>query len=292
MVEAGIALSQIAVEAGLKKRELQTWFENREPSEQIEARLIGWIRDVQLSNSEIEPWVSTETTQKIMGALEFAKSTPTIVVIYGGAGVSKTTTAIRYVDSHSIRVGEGKAYYVSASRWIKSPTAILEAIAERIGLYAGAYRNEKLAKSILEKVGTGDLLVIDEAQHLDADALDGIRYFFDEGGIGIAYLGNEMVHTRISGRGRSAAFAQLHSRVGMRLHIAVPTEADVDTLLEAWMVSGRQERDLGQKIGRQPGGLRTLTQVLRQSRIVARAIKRSVDYKIMFSAADSLGING
>lgn len=294
MIDTGVSLSRIAVETGVKRQDLQSWLDCKPDADKAEKRLSIWFEELDRGVAdESEPgWVETPTSIRIIGALEFARVTPTIAIIFGGAGVSKTLTALRYVDNrHS--AGKNRVYYVCAARWIRSPTAILQEIGTAIDPYlaASAYRNDSLARGILGKLGFGDLLIIDEAQHLDADALDGIRYFHDEGGIGIVYQGNTDVYTRISRKGRRAAFAQLHSRVGMRLHIPTPQEGDADAVLEAWRVSGRNERRYAQQIASLPGGLRTLTQVLRQARIVARGMKRPVDQNVMRAAAESLNID-
>jgi DNA transposition AAA+ family ATPase len=229
-------------------------------------------------------FVETPTTRKITDAFDFARRTPTIAVVYGGAGVSKTITARRYVKSDRY-----SCYYVAASRWIRSPTALLQELAEAVGAYGRAYRNDSIAKAILERTKPGDLFIIDEAQHLDVDSLDGIRHFHDQGGIGLCYLGNEMVYRRISGAGRSAAFAQLHSRIGLRLHVASPSQGDVDAILDGWGVKGRQEREYAQQIASRPGGIRKLTQILRNTCIIARGMKRPLDQRLMREAAAKLG---
>jgi hypothetical protein len=244
------------------------------------------------SGKEVEvsepAWVETPTSTKIMAALEFARTTPTIAIVFGAAGCSKTTAARHYAEGR--KWGKGSAYYVCAGRFNRSPTAILHLIAEAVGDYVGGYRNDTIARSVLERVSERSLFIIDEAQHLDADALDGVRYFFDAGKVGIAYLGNEEVYTRISRKGRRAAFAQLHSRVGMRLHVQRPTDEDVDAVLAAWGIRGRRERDYALQIASQPGGLRTLSQVLRQASIYAAETKRTVDRGILSAAAEMLGL--
>ncbi len=298
MIDAGESLPRIAIETGVKRQDLQSWLDSKPVADRVERRLSVWFEDVdRVASDESEPeWVETPTSTRIIGALEFARVTPTIAIIFGGAGVSKTTTALHYLTNRKPE-DEGHVYYVCAARWIRSPTAILQEIAEAIDghLASNAYRNDSLARGIWRKLRHGDLLIIDEAQHLDADALDGIRYFHDdqekEEGIGIAYLGNQEVYSRISRKGGRAAFAQLHSRVGMRLHIPAPREGDADAVLETWGIAGRNERQYAQQIASLPGGLRTLTQVLRQARIVARGMKRPVDQNVMRAAADSLGIN-
>lgn len=294
MIDAGMTTARIAVEAGVKRVALQAWLDAKATDEKIERRLMAWFDDIDGANAdESEPgWVETPTSAEIMAALEYARVNATISLIYGGAGVGKTQTAVQYTSGRS-DPNECRAYYVTAARWIRSPTAILQAIAESIAasLAAYAYRTDTLAKAVLMNLRSGDLIIIDESQNLDADALDGIRYFLDEGQVGICYLGNEAVHSRISGKGRRAEFAQLASRVGMRLHISVPKEGDADVLLEAWGISGRAERQYAQQIACRPGGLRSLVQVLRQARVIARGMKQAVDQRVMRAAADALSFD-
>lgn len=303
ILEAGLPVQRLAVETGIKRLELLAWLDGRNNDQSIQDSVAEWFRQSdEEAVKQTEPdWVETPTSLDIQDALRYAQITPTISLIYGGAGVSKTTTAKRYAETHgghaqygweSIPRSQGRVYYVSAAKWVRTPVAILQAISVAVGAGdAHAYRNDQLAKVILGVLNQGDLLIVDEAQHMEPDALDGIRYFHDEGGIGVAYLGNEEVYTRINGRTRKATFAQLSSRVGMRLHIELPTAGDVDGILEAWGVSGKQAREFAHRVALRPGALRSLTQVLRQSRVLAAGMHKPVDAGIMKSAAARLDPN-
>lgn len=57
--------------------------------------------------------------------------------------------------------------------------------------------------------GTQGLLIVDEAQHLSAGAIDQLRAVHDRAEVGLALLGNEEVWSRIDGGGRKAQ-AQLN----------------------------------------------------------------------------------
>lgn len=290
MLDAGVTVARVAIESGNNKRDIEFWLEGKPCAVEVEQRIDVWFEEMDQAGNDAEPdLVATTTSQQIAGALEFARRTPSIALIYGGAGLGKTTTAKRYAGE---RGRDGRSFYVTASRWTRTPTAILYAIYEAVFGRgpADAYRTGTLQSEILSSIWPGDLLIIDEAQHLDPAALDGIRTFYDESGMGIAYLGNEMVFTRINGKGRAAAFAQLSSRVGRRLHVVSPKDADVDAVLGSWKIVGRQEREYGQLVAHRPGGLRTLTNVLRQSRILARGLDRPVDHKVMRASAKSLGL--
>lgn len=305
LLEAGLSPQRLAVETGIKRPDLIAWLEGRNDENNISLQFAEWFRQSdEDARKQTEPtWVETPTSLAIIDALRYAQLTPTISLIYGGAGVSKTTTALRFLHNSGevessyansgIRQRHGRnVYYVTAAKWVRTPVAILQAISEAISTYSiQAYRNDQLAKAILRALDPGDLLIIDEAQHLEADALDGIRYFHDEGGIGIAYLGNEEVYTRINGRTRKATFAQLSSRVGMNLHIELPTEGDVDAILEAWGVVGRQTREVAHNIALRPGGLRGLVQVMRQSRLIAAGMRKPVDALILKATAMRLNPN-
>lgn len=252
------------------------------------------ILEVPHNRAEIQaeaefPIAVTPSCGQIENALEFARTTPSISIVYGPAGVSKTTAALRYVENSRTANGWRSAHYVSAGEFNRSPSAILKLIAEKLDIYGRAYRSDDLARGILERLAPNSLIVIDEAQHLSPAALDGLRWFLDEGGIGLAYLGNETVFTRISRGARSEMFAQLHSRVGMLVRIT-PSAADVEAILDAWQVKGSDERAYALEIAKEPGGLRVLTHVLRQTRLAAFAMKRAVDVSLMRTARAARGL--
>lgn len=212
-----------------------------------------------------------------------------LVLAYGGAGVGKTTAATRYADEHR---EYGKAAYLINLLGVKTPTQMLHTIAEGIRAPAsmGAYRNVSLMRALGEYLNSSEMLILDESQSLRPDALDILRFFLDSSGVGLALLGNELVFSAIAGKNRRAMFAQLHSRVGMRLHIPHPTEADADAVLAAWGIVDGPGKDYGRQIALGPGGLRQLAQVLRQTRIAAAATKRAMDHQLMYAAASALGL--
>ena len=256
------------------------------------------IKPPEAATDYAEPeWVDTPTSANIRTALMYAQSTPTIALIHGGAGLGKTHAARRYLAEKSRKSewfpgGHPTVYMVTAHPGLSTVASALCAINEAMGRSGDAYRNDAMARQILRAVNPGDLLIVDEAQHLDIKALDQIRHFHDVGGIGVAYLGNDVIHTRINGRGRQAAFlGPLASRVGMRLPIARPTEDDVSAILKAWNVAGKKETDYALRIGLGSGGLRGLTQVLRQAAFIAKSMNRVLDARVMHTAVSNLGFN-
>lgn len=232
--------------------------------------------------------IQTPSHRKIQRCCTHAQN-GALVLIYGGAGVGKTTAAARYVNDHQ---EYGKTAYHINLLGVKSPAAMLHTIAEgvRAPISVGAYRNVSLMRALADHLGSGDLLILDEAQSLRPDALDAARFFLDSRNIGLVLMGNELIFSTIAGKNRRAVFAQLHSRVGMRLHLPHSTEADADAVLSAWGVSESSGRDYGRQVALGPGGLRQLAQVLRQARIAAIATRRALDHQLMHAAASALGL--
>jgi DNA transposition AAA+ family ATPase len=115
------------------------------------------------------------------------------------------------------------------------------------------------------------VLVIDEAQWCSEGALEELRAIHDETGCGLVLAGNREVLTRLEGKQRAAAYAQLFSRISFRHVIERPEPEDVNTLLDAWNVTNPKERDYLARIASRPGGggLRQMSKVLELASITA-----------------------
>lgn len=286
LVESGLSTTRVAVETGITVETLESWLRGA-GAEDIDERLAAWLAEREQAAAAQEPgYFDTPTAERIFQALDAARESAGISLIYGGAGCGKTTAAKRYVDHANRRTYNRPVYYVRASAFVTTPTAILEEIAEAMGLYGNAYRLMTLVRDIRRKLYPGDLLIVDEAQYLEPKALDALRDFTGEPCLaGLAYLGNEEVHTRIDGVGRRARFAQLSSRVVDRVHVPAPTESDVDAFLAAWGIAGKREREFAVLLGTTSGGLRVLEQVVRQARKIAHLTRTKVDIKLLKATA-------
>lgn len=246
---------------------------------------------VAIAHAEPE-WVNTPTSMEIESALQYAQSQPTVALIHGGAGLGKTLSLRRYQEQNTYKENgfRKNVYVITAHPAMKTVTSVLREIAKAIGRGDDACRSDTLARRIEETLRFRDLLIVDEAHDLEIDALNMIRYFHDTVGIGLAYLGNDEVHTRINGRGRKAAMlGPLSSRLGVQCHIPQPTKEDVTAILSAWKVAGSAELELGLQIGQGRGGLRSLTQVLRQAAAIANGRNSSLDHRAMRDAALTFG---
>lgn len=187
-----------------------------------------------------------------------------MVVIATGAGMSKTST-IRHYQASVSNVWV-TTIAPSSAGVMNMQQKTLASLGERDAVGPP----NKLTGMIIDKVrGTGGLMIFDEAQHLSEKALEEIRGWHDETGIGIALSGNIKVLNRLEGGNRRDDFAQIFSRIAHRLVRPQPLQGDADALAEAWGLTDeacfRAVRDICMK----PGALRSATYALELAFMVA-----------------------
>lgn len=267
----GLSLTGLSQLTGVGKTRLSQWLKGKYPGDNaaIDADVGRWLESREAA-AEMEgqlpaapEWVETTSARSVLGALRFAQMAEAVCVVYGGAGVGKTTTIRRY------RSQSPNVWVVTATPACASTGALLKRIAQALGMRTTG-TVDALESAIIERVReTRGLLVIDEAQHLTHRALDGVRSIHDAAGVGLALVGNEVVYAQLTGGSRAIGFAQLFSRVAKRVRLAKAKDADVLAILDAWGIGGKEARQFCLGIGRRPGALRGLSQTLRLSTMFA-----------------------
>jgi hypothetical protein len=269
----GLSLTGLSQLTGVGKTRLSQWLKDKYPGDNaaIEADIRRWLESREAASAldgqmpTAPEWVETPTARAVLSALSFAQMAEAVSVVYGGAGVGKTTTIRRY------RQQAPNVWVVTATPAVSAPGPILTRIAQTLGIRTtGAVH--VIEANIIERVReTRGLLVIDEAQHLTHRALDAVRSIHDAAGIGLALVGNEIVYSQLTGGSRSVGFAQLFSRVAKRVRLSRAKDTDVTALLQAWGITDKEARQLCLGIGRRPGALRGLSQTLRLASMFAAA---------------------
>lgn len=194
-------------------------------------------------------YVETTVAQRVTEAITYCHLQGKIAVVYGDAGVGKTQAVRAYLRDNSLAIG------ITVSPSYASITGVNELIAEQLGVRERVAR--KIYAEIISKLkGSGRVLIIDEAQHLTVRALNHLRCISDESGVGIAFVGNEEVYTKMKGSGK-ADFAQLFSRIGMRREVLTVTTTldDIKKVFSEACLDG-DALELLYKIARTNYGLR------------------------------------
>lgn len=292
MHAGGVTQAELARQTGLSQSALSQWFNGSYKGDNaaVQAKLVAWLatRATQPAATNEAPapqWVDTPTGRAITKALTFARNRPAIAVIYGGAGVGKTTALRRFARTAQ------NVWVATASPAISSMAAMLRELCRVMELSGAGWKNQSLSADIVRHLsGSRGLLIVDEAQHLSVPALEQLRYIYDQSATGLVLSGNERVFSQLSGgHVRSADFAQLYSRLGRRLRVSLPSEGDIDAVLDAWGVTGRAERAYAKQIASLPGGLRGLFNLLEEARLAAHGTEQAIDVRLMRMAWADLG---
>ncbi|MCM1234870.1 MAG: AAA family ATPase [Ruminococcus flavefaciens] len=166
-------------------------------------------------------YVETSISRDVTNAIKYSHLQGKISVVYGDAGIGKTMAFKNYLEQNSLAIG------ITISPTYASITGVNEKLADQLGVRERVSRRQTM--EIINKLrGSGRVVVIDEAQHLTVRALNHLRCISDESGVGICFIGNDEVYSKLKGSGR-ADFAQLFSRIGMRKQVLVSgiTKQDV-----------------------------------------------------------------
>lgn len=289
----GMSVSEAARQSGVANSTLAAWLaakytgDNARVAHQVELWLATREQETaaRLAMPALPGYVETPTAEAFGALFGHAQYTPDIVTATGAPGVGKTSSAREYRRTHS------NVWLLTADPSCASPFAILEFLAEVVGIYEPS--PSRRMRAVVKKLqGTQGLLIVDEAQHLSIGALEQLRAVHDKAEIGLAYVGNEDVHARLAGGGRRAQFAQLSSRVGMRLMRQRPLAADVDALLAAAGIDGTAERKLLRAIASKPGALRSMSKVLRVAHMQASADETAIESRHLQEAWARLSDSG
>ena len=207
-------------------------------------------------------FVPTPTSLTFIDCLKQAQYIADMVVIACAAGVGKTTSCRHYQDTHP------QVWMMTADPSTTSALRVMARLCDTLGVreLSAAARPQR---AIGKMAGSGGLLIVDEAQHLSIQALEQLRFVYDQAGVGLALVGNQDVWSGVDGGGRKSHMAQLFSRVGMRVVETRAKRRDADALLDAMGVDDEAVRKLLRVIARKPGALRGMVKVLRVARMRA-----------------------
>lgn len=228
---------------------------------------------------DVPPFYSTETTDQLERMLGFAQRGQMVAAALE-AGCSKTTEAKHYAEVYT------NVIYVEVRKSASAPNNLLKLILSALGVSAPSTGTYDMSRQICEQLKkmTTPLLIIDEAQHLNEASLEEIRSWNDDIGVGIALFGNIGVLQKLS------RYAQLYSRLSLKLVRRCPLPADVEAMADAWSISSPAIREELLKICAKLGGLRNGTKTLQLAWMIAASAGKDLSVDHVRSAWQELDV--
>lgn len=278
---SGTSKVRIANETGLSIRSID-WVIERDHRFGINAEtgfsefealslLETWLNEEDSASPNLESALAlTPTYRRISALIRMTHEHKLFSAITGDVGIGKSNAAQTYAAANPKTITNAGTVYVEFKGTDAKPSAALNRIFEAIpGMGLAAHRQDRLMDAIAQAMKPGDLLIVDECNHLHerdgrfGRALDIIRNLFDACRIGIVMIGNPDFSAGVWGD-RQDDFAALVSRTE-RHDFPQTTVEDVDVWLNWAGLTGKAIRNAAIKIGARPGprgGLRALHKVL------------------------------
>ncbi|MCL1162491.1 AAA family ATPase [Shewanella chilikensis] len=281
--EGCITQSQLAKEIGNSGAVISQYLKGNYGGDvdAVTEKLSHWLNMRKTRNSQIVApgFVETQTAKQILNALNYAHAAELISVVFGASGVGKSTTCRQYINSNN------NCWMITASPAVSGIGECLYEIALELGMDDAPKRKGSLSRAIKRRLtGTGGLLIVDEADHLDYPSLEALRILQEQTGIGMVLVGNNRVYSQLTGGRRNEDFARLFSRVSKKVGIHKAKQNDVNAIANAWQISDQPARNLLQKIAERPGALRNLNQVLRLAATMANGVGKAIDEALIKQA--------
>lgn len=273
MDDHGLSQMAAAREMGTSAATLGRWLADTYEGDvaRVTAKVQRWLetraetRRLTLTPAGLDSHTALAVTDDVMATLAHAQATGDIVLVHGRSGAGKSWAAARYV------AGRAGAHALTISAGIASLPGLYGRVARAVGAggrHGSALETEDAILARLE--GRQALLVIDEAQHLNARLLDALRGLRDLSGAGLALIGDDTIRMTL------ARCPQVTGRIGVRTALGAPPEIDVRTLMAG--VLGREptraEITMGLTTAAGPGGLHALRRLMARAWMIARAETR------------------
>lgn len=210
------------------------------------------------------PFMKLRGASEIIDTLLWAQLCPDLVMITLGAGMGKTETCRHF------ELSRRHVYRATVSENTKTVHGMLTELAEE--LEVREHNPAKLARAIGNKIrraGDGTLLIVDEGQHLNDEAINQLRHFVDVYKCGVAIVGNAEVYTRFSKAKQGRSYAQLKSRIGKRLQRHEPFADDLAAYVKAWGIEDADCTKFLLGIGKKGGAYRQIDKTMKLATMIA-----------------------
>ena len=167
--------ARIAKEAGFSATVMSQWLASNYPgdNEEVERKLRRWL-DTTLAQAEqaaampaAPDYVATPSAEKVIAALRYAQLAGDIAVVYGGAGLGKSTG----IRQHALQAPN--VWHATMTPASASVVTCMEEIAEAVGAGGTVGGAAKLHRIICRRVAnSGGLIVVDEESYMERAYLD------------------------------------------------------------------------------------------------------------------------
>jgi DNA transposition AAA+ family ATPase len=226
-------------------------------------------------------FVKTKQATDVLLVCSMAHKYRFLGLVLARAGLGKTTALREYRANHS------NVVMITGSTWNCSRGAIATLLGREVRISSTYSTLTDIIELIIHKLGSGALVIIDEAQHLPRETLDGIRYINDMAGVGVVLSGTLQVATRLVDKRVGINYEQIASRVGIRRTLSEKIiREDVRRIISQAITNPEDEIiDYCWQKANSPGGYRTMMRYAQVALAMSEA-RKEIPHLKHFQAAE------
>jgi len=187
--------------------------------EVIEAALGAYFLKLERAEARARrpEFIETQTAKIILEKCQEADERRELALLYGPSGIDKTFVVEEFIERCEKQANseQPEVLFVTAHA-ASTPKSLMAALCLQAGIpHSGTAPT--LAESLVRKLETGHyLIIVDEANHLDIEAMELLRYVYDRGRLGVVLIGTLRLYEIFTNGSRPASeLEQLWSRVGI-----------------------------------------------------------------------------
>lgn len=230
MKAAGTSQSAVASSCGISDATLSYWLRGKYTgnNEDVATLVRDYLESAQ-QRSEVGGATSTYLvpTTNYNAVQEFCtvvNAHRVMGMLTADAGAGKTTALKAYTSKHP------SAILIEADHGYTA-NSLFKDLCRRLKITPQGCLHDKLEQVVDALKGTGRLVIIDEAEHLNYRTLELIRRVFDKAGVGVAFVGMHRLYDKL--HGEPMYYAQIYSRISVNRKLGLLKDADIHAVLSS-----------------------------------------------------------
>lgn len=258
MEQHSISQSHAAKALGVSKPALNSYLQNKYAGDvaAIDAKVQAYLKLQQERHETAKldmGFVETKTAKQMLSFLGLSHVLSQLGIVYGGAGVGKTTVLKEYHRRNPacVLIEPDMGY---------TAKVLLQEICRALGQSDKGNIHEMTERIADTLRGSGRMLMIDEAELLPMRALESVRRIHDKADCAVMLVG--MPRLLVNLKGPNAEFKQLFSRVSVRLDLGVDIDEQDLRHIAMDVLGVRQEAVLAKLVGTAKGNVRKLAKLM------------------------------
>lgn len=271
--DRGISQSAVARGIGRSTATINQYLQGKYNGdvETLDKLIAAWLQTQQERENDTRTQLNytyTATAQRLEEVLRLAHVEGETVVIYGQAGLGKTSALEAYVKRNpdAIMIDSDPSY---------SAKVLLSSMALALGVESRGSLHQLIEELIKKLKNSGRIILVDEAENLPLRALECLRRIHDKTGVGLVLAG--MPRLLVNLRGSKGELKQLYSRVAFKFDLGntIPNTELSEIINQSLM--GIESETVNELVIASKGNTRRLAKLIRGVTRMAKVNNRELD---------------